>query len=571
MSEPVLPLRLQDPHLSSLAISEHSQLEKFLEVLVTECCLPLLLGGAQKAGQAAFVAAGIFDLMEHDLEANLTDNTVAVLFDVQSSLRAWRALLSSNWHDYSAAQDDLYVLKQPPSGHACVQHFLLAVRDTDWYAMRLKAASDALCCLSLHDEHITDLRRFLEEPVACTDAYLVSLSAKLRYLPALQQELPELIMTELADPLASRVEDVWTASQDALRGVNGADLCQSMQVMLSDACICYSSNTRFAEMQRDLGNVLVQVSGSAKVASMVEGLEKMEQDYAGSGAHDLDALSGILQVCRNASGCKMSADEQKRSERVFQFILNDVMSKLSEHDEKAVTVLLDIASCVVSWLEDDTDGEQHLKLILLGICAKLHNSISKFESGGPTIEQQIEDEDSWQMLGEIQRLMGQASKASSCGGFGNEVLTRLEDRGSALAGRAKDHLWALAQQKLSQTTELALKYAGGMADGSAWDAGLGEQAGWEAVVARANTTILDKNRNPEDVAALDASRSALSQAGHWEGGSLRCWWNEVCSAAQVEMSEKFLSQEHRTWPQSIKLVGIRPGELLECVLVCSCD
>ena len=506
-----LTLDLHDPHLCCLQLPLSDRCAYFNDVLNTQVVLHLVLSGELRSASLKFVCKEVLAKLEVVLLESLPDELVALLFDIQICMTALEAICSESWSRYADSKHELEMMKSGQEKSECMQHLLNAIGETTWYSEKQEQAYQALRTLKVHEVHLSEMQDFLGTPCTMSDAYLGSLCEKLRFLPSLLEELPSALTEPMTIGLQSRVLDSWEAfvSRTEEEGGEVSVSLQLMQNTIADAAICFGQSDRFQTLQEELAQFLVRYSGSQKVDEMWEALLSWQDAFLDKHTWPDELGKRTHDAVRAAQGCPLEGEKLRSLTELFDRMLAGILAHFPKMAKVTYKDALEILTACASWINGD-ELSRFDRVQKLCAMSKLREHLESWEMLGATLEEQLQTPACWPGLVDLMGCIAVSREMPAVGGWGDAVLEKYLVPAREIVAGAQVALLQKADEALRSATVNAQKVAGGMSDASLWDQGLPPGASFTAIMEKAKSTLL--KREKQELETFDELKNSLEQA-----------------------------------------------------------
>ena len=489
-AEKPVPLNLLDPHLSSLSLDLAQRLQQFQDQLVTACLIESIMKGESSGPVLAFLCKAVLRCAEADLTMQIDDDAAEILFQLQTCVNAVLAIVDESWSGYQQHSAALQLLKKPPTEDSMMALFSRAVSQTVWYAEKQHEAMRALRSLEMHSKHLHELEAFLQQERTYEESYVRKMSELLRYLPALAEELPGEILDEIVQGFQHEVLKVWKWYQESAGGSCSRD---ALQQLIAEACISFSKQPEIQEMRNQLAELLQSAEGTLKSEKMLKAVAKLQAEMNESPSKDLsEILATTWPVCGDAMGCKVSAEGAAMLHGAFEEFLEKAKTSVSSMQQVPFSTLMDILNAMHSWLSlDDVEKAKVRKIANLG---KLKMHGETFKKLVADMASRVVKEKGEEMLIEMMSDLEKLQLNSNETDWAEKETEDGVQIAEQMMQDAKTIMFELASTKLQQTEQMTAAVAGGLPDGASWDAGLAQGASFQAVMAKARSTVLAQDK-----------------------------------------------------------------------------
>ena len=509
-----MKMDLRRPCLSTLSLSLEERVDMWLDHLITNCLLPLMMEGEKKSQTVAIVAKTFLDLIYEDMLKDLPDLAVPAYVELQAGLRAIKGLVSEDWATIMECSDEVKNMKKPGEHKKVFPHLWNGVQTVEWYKSRHADYTKQLRTLELHGPEIEELETFYTKNETDDKGYLKELLVRLGELPSLMKELPDKPMASMSGRMNSIVKNVWGQMKQHLQSQESDCDVGAMQQILAESAIIWEMDEDFVQAQRVLADHLVNESGKGRCVKAMEAMEACKSFFFPEAEVEemkVDVVHLALEAFANAKGCTF-LEEQLVVLGPFWGQLSDEVLKLLESESRlellGPTVDL-LAEICKSMPEDQVRGGRLSKIKGL---LKMVQDVQKFKALGADMETRCQAEDAKTCLASLTRDVALSEEWGPLDGWGASLQDRLVKEAEEINKKCSQSMQANKLKILTDYLARAKVVAGGRSDSTSWDAGLGSGATFEMVMGRAKETIL--TLEAEEITAVDALRSSLMEASN---------------------------------------------------------
>ena len=508
------PTTLKDPHLRNLSLTKQEKAAVFLDIMVTQLFLPLILSGEGKHRMMLSLCYSVKAAIEKDLESeDLDDQIVESLFDLQIASRAIEQVIRLDWASLGSYREDIMVLKSSPAEKSeTLLHICNALDETGYYKEQLAECVKALRTLELHQSAMTQAEQTVNVNADLSESTVGSLTETLHYLPTLMADVPGDVLQPLLDGVKKKFMDVWALFKVGFLKHHPGSQQQLMQGVIFEASVCYPQDKDIAAVKDEFGELLVSVVGNKKMSELlaviasVERVVKDEERFP-----ETKTLLKAIEDARAAQGLTVSGEQQAAVRTFLVVLLHHAFGVAESAEPDQMTSVVDLAKALMETASLVTSDQGISAKIekLSGLCKWLA-LLKQFQSLGANLEEQLRADAGEKVLAEIMRGILQAKEWSKCDGVGEGLKEKLVEKATRIREDSRFILMQVGELALVEACNQAEPVAGGAPLGASWDQGLPVAATWEKTLERAKTTLLATSK--DEFKEYESIKSNLKEA-----------------------------------------------------------
>ena len=485
---------LLDPHLRNLSFKGDEAVEIFMDIMVTQLFLPMILAGEPKQKNTLAFCLALLEVIEQDLAAEeLEDGVVEALFDLQVAARVVEQIINLDWTVLGDHREVLTSLKGSSEGKSpTLEHLSNAILETSFYSARLTECLKALRTLELHEGLLSQAKEEINSEPDLQATCLDTFCNTLRYMPTLVDDVPVQIMDPMMEGLKKKFLKLWVMFKTKFADTDASANQEQMQTVVFEASLCFAQDKAVCEVKDEFAELLVSVVGNKKMKKLVEVLVEMEKQMCEQKTlPPQNEMSKVIEEARAAQGLSVAEDQKAVMTTFMGDMLKLSFAGIDEKSPEDILLAVDVLRAVMA--TGQVASKEHgwvpqvEKLAGLG---KWHALMMKFEQLGKNLEAQLRDPAGENLLADIMRGMDQSKDWAECEGLGEDVKQDLLKKATRLREDSRFVLTEVADIALREAMANAQPKAGGAELGASWDQGLPVNAGWEQTLEKARTTLL---------------------------------------------------------------------------------